>query len=304
MFSYNVQAQKDQSAYNERKVKEGSLILLIHALVEKPISKFNKLSGKLDLHNAIKGLRLKTEDSQDEIDFDFDKKIQEKFSPLNDDFDNINFNDNSVDFAADFMNLQKLDSQNLESKDNSLNLGSVYNNNDFQYDDKVSSVQRDLSLENLTDEYKSIMNSSDMSNSENDDRIENLRNKGIGGLKRDKTHGKLSNAEMDHGMARIKSCAKLFVFGNNADDNSLDSESISDLSTGDSAYPILSFKQRIVKEFEAKVGMMKMHNNQNNVIKMRPRMSRVPCHTKLTYEPPILSKFVNSPPHHQTSVER
>lgn len=273
------------------------MIPLIHALVERPISGFNKLSGKLDLHNVIKGLRLKTDESHDDPDFNFDDKIQEKFSPLNADFENINFNDNSVDFAADFMNLQKLDSQNLENKDNSLNLGSAYGNNEFQYDDKVSSVQRDLSIENLTDEYKSIMNSSDMSNSENDDRVENLRYKDKGGLKRDKTYGKLSNAGMNHGMARIKSSVKLFAFDKNDNDNSLDSESISDLSTGDSAYPILSFKQRIVKEFESKIGMMNMHNNQNNVIKMRPRMSRVPCHTKLTYEPPILSKFVSSPPH-------
>jgi hypothetical protein len=191
--------------------------------------------------------------------FDFDDKNQKEISPLNDNFENLNFNDNnsSVDFAADFKNLEKLDSQILDDKDNSLNLGSAYDNNEYQFDEKVSSVQRDLSLDNLTDEYKSIMNSSDMSNSENDDRVENLRRKG--GLTRDKTYGKLSNAGMNHGMTRIKSSAKLFVFDDSDHDKSNETESYSDLSTGDSAYPVLSFKHRIIKEFEVNIGMINMN---------------------------------------------
>ena len=54
--------------------------------------------------------------------FDFDDKNQKEISPLNDNFENLNFNDNnsSVDFAADFKNLEKLDSQILDDKDNSL----------------------------------------------------------------------------------------------------------------------------------------------------------------------------------------
>ena len=65
----------------------------------------------------------------------------------------------------DFKNLQILEES--ENNEKSLNLGSEYSNNEYQFDDKVSSVQRDLSLENCTDEYNSILNSSDLSNSEN-----------------------------------------------------------------------------------------------------------------------------------------
>ena len=236
-----------------------------------------------------------------DVDIDFHQEKENKFDQLHN-FESLNFNDHqehSVDFAEDFKNLEKLDSDRLDGS-GSLNLGSAYSQNEYQFDDKVSSVQRDLSLDNCTDEYNSIMNSSDISNSENNDRVAKLGEKSKKGLMRDKTLGKLSQPTLNNGMARIKSSAKLFTLENQIDDKSYESEWISELSTGDSAYPVISFKQRIVKEFEPKISIYNMNKSQLN---KKTRMSRIPCHTKLTYEPPIRSKFVNSPPN-QSSFEK
>lgn len=190
------------------------------------------------------------------------KNEKKKFSPIGIQPD-FNLKDNSVDFAADFQNLDNLN-MSKNSDNQSLNLGSEYNNNEYQFDDRVSSVQRDLSLDNCTDEYNSILNSSDMSNSENNDKIENLRNQKIGGLTRDKTKGKLSSAGLQ-GMARVKSSVKLFTVDNDQY-KSYDSENFSDLSTGDSAYPVLAFKQRAIKEFEPKITINYINNKQKDII--------------------------------------
>lgn len=78
------------------------------------------------------------------------------------------------------------------------------------------------------------MNSSDLSNSENNDRIAQLDQFQQHGLKRDKTHGKLSQPNLNNGMMRIKSSAKLFTLENqNQDTSHHSSDSFSDLSTGD-----------------------------------------------------------------------
>lgn len=183
-----------------------------------------------------------------------------------------------------------------------MNLGSVYSQNEYKFDDKVSSVQKDLSLDNCSDDYNSIMNSSDMSNSENNDRVARLGGK-VGGLYRDKTKGKLSQGGLGHGMARIKSSVKLFTVDSrqNLDGSNIsnDSDCISDLSTGDSAYPVIAFQQRAVKEFEPKIFMKIMNNKLYN---LRPRLSRIPTHAKLTYQPPLRGKVINSPPE-QSSFE-
>lgn len=84
-------------------------------------------------------------------------------------------------------------------KNKSLNLGSEYAHNCYQFDDKVSSVQRDLSLENSTDGYNSILGSSDVSN---------LENNRQGGMTRMKSKYSLG---LNKGMARIKSSVKLFT---------------------------------------------------------------------------------------------
>ena len=113
------------------------------------------------------------------------------------------------------------------------------------------------------------------------------------------------------GMARIKSSVKLFTIDNNIipdneeekilggklthkiNKNANDSVSISDLSTGDSAYPVLAFKSRIVKEFKPKVSILSINIKQQEI---QNTFNRVPRHTKLNYEDPIHSKEVNSPP--------
>lgn len=220
------------------------------------------------------------------------------------DFNEISDVDN---FEDDFRNLQRFDSgKRSNDNDQSLNLGSAYSNNDYQFDDKVSSVQRDLSLDNCTDEYNSILNPSDMSNRDDCDRATSGRK-----------FGKLSKAVSKanfgglHSMARIKSSVKLFTVDTNAvPDNedelelggklirqssrhSTDSENISDLSTGDSAYPVVAFKARVVKEFEPKVSIYLINKRQ---MEIQNAVSRVPKHTKLQYEAPIESKIVQSPP--------
>lgn len=92
-------------------------------------------------------------------------------------------------------------------------------------------------------------------------------------------------------MSRVKSSTKLFIVQNK--DNSFESESASDLSTGDGAYPILAFRQRTIKEFEPKVTINYINNKQTSILR---RMSRVPTFAKLRYEPPMKSKDVYSPP--------
>jgi hypothetical protein len=149
-------------------------------------------------------------------------------------------------------------------------------------------VQRDLSLANSTDQYNSILSSSDVSNNENNDKISTLR-KGKE-LYRDQTKGKLGQVS-SHGMSRVKSSAKLFVIQNN--EKSFESESASDLSTGDGAYPVLAFRQRTIKEFEPKITINYINNKQKNIL---GQMSRVPTFAKLRYEPPMKSKDVYSPP--------
>lgn len=204
----------------------------------------------------------------------------------------------------DFKNLKNLDVS--DKNENSLNLGSEYSQNEYQFDDKVSSVQRDLSLENCTDEYNSILNSSDVSNSENNN---SFKKKRIGGLSKNKSKAQLGGLQ---GMARIKSSVKLFTVDNNVQPdneeekilggklthnrkkkNPNDSVSISDLSTGDSAYPVIAFKSRVIKEFEPKVSIFSINMRQ---LEIQNNLNRVPRHTKLLYEEPIHSKEVNSPP--------
>lgn len=228
-------------------------------------------------------------------------KITNRFAPVHAHLDyNLDNSENSVDFAADFQNLEKLNSDRSNEPGNqSLNLGSVYSNNEYQFDEKVSSVQRDLSLDNCTDEYNSILNSSDVSNTENNDKIDNLNSYPHGGLSRDKTLGKLSTAGL-HSMSRVKSSVKLFTV-DDEEHKSYDSESISDLSTGDSAYPVVAFKHRMVKEFEPKISINYINTKQKNIFE--ERMSRVPNHTKVKYEPPMESKFVYSPPY-QSSFDK
>ena len=263
---------------------------------------------KLNLQRAIENLRLSSSSEKNEKkqlnkcqsknQFQVLKNIKitdnsefknfDNISPFNEKLEAITFGDkdHSVDFAADFKNLEKLDSDRLQDDVNqSLNLGSAYSNNEYQFDDKVSSVQRDLSLDNCTDEYNSILNSSDMSNAENNDRIGALGNNRVGGLTRDKTKAKLGGLG-SHGMARVKSSVKLFTV-EKSPQGSYDSESFSDLSTGDSAYPVLAFKQRVVKEFEPKVSINYMNMQQSSMVGW---MNRVPTHTKLKYEPPMKSK--------------
>lgn len=221
-------------------------------------------------------------------------------------------------FAADFQNLEKYDSERSRGFEQSLNLGSAYSNNEYQFDDKVSSVQRDLSLDNCTDEYNSILNSSDVSKSEQKDQVNDFNSKRQGGgLSKAKSKARLGGLGA-HSMARVKSSAKLFTVDTHAepeDDDEKDlggalvkkeinqdsyiSESVSDLSTGDSAYPVISFKSRAVKEFEPKVSINSMNRKQKSMVNI---MSRVPTHTKLTYEAPLKAKEVQSPPY-QSSFE-
>jgi hypothetical protein len=179
----------------------------------------------------------------------------------------------------------------------------------------VSSVQRDLSLENCTDEYNSILNSSDVSNTENNDQIGVLRDNPEGqrrGLYKELSKGMLHN-NSSQGMNRIKSSAKLFTIDKNIlPDNeeekelggglrmaadiskqSYESENISDMSTGDSAYPVVAFNNRLVKEFEPKISMKFINSTQNNLVNY---ISRVPAHTKLKYESPMHTKTIQSPP--------
>lgn len=214
----------------------------------------------------------------------------------------------------DFDNLQKLDSGIKNEKlDQSLNLGSAYSKNDYQFDSKVSSVQRDLSLENSTNGYNSILNSSDVSNTENNDKMETLRkgnnHKGLSQIK----SKSILHSSSSKSMMRIKSSAKLFtidkntlpdneeekelggglVLAENFSKQSYDSENISELSTGDSAYPIVAFQNRCVKEFEPKITMKAINENQATLINY---ISKVPMHTKLKYQSPMQTKQVSSPP--------
>ena len=146
-----------------------------------------------------------------------------------------------------------------------------------------------------------------MSNSENNRSFKKQNNR-LGGLSKNKSKAQLSGLQ---GMARIKSSVRLFTVDNNvAPDNeeekmlggklikkntknSNESLNISDLSTGDSAYPVIAFKSRIVKEFEPKVSILSINIKQKEIQSM---FNRVPRHTKLQYEEPIHSKEVNSPP--------
>lgn len=60
------------------------------------------------------------------------------------------------------------------------------------------------------------------------------------------------------------------------------------MSTGDSAYPVVSFNNRVVKEFEPKVSIKTINNKQRELINY---ISKVPRHTKLIYQSPMVIKL-------------
>ena len=263
---------------------------------------------KAKKHLTACGIRQSNKPEKDPLDFEAND-FQNDFI-LNKNLDmEIDFLKNDNEYRTldhDFKNLKNLEVS--ENNEKSLNLGSEYSQNEYQFDDKVSSVQRDLSLENWTDEYNSILNSSDVSNSENNNSLKKKNNK-IGGLSKNKSKAQLGGLQ---GMARIKSSVKLFTVDDNEEPdneeekilggklihkkkkkNPNDSVSISDLSTGDSAYPVLAFKSRIIKEFEPKVSIFSINMKQ---LEIQSNFSKVPRHTKLRYEEPIHWKEVNSPP--------
>jgi len=274
IFAYNVQSHKHSENHPPGDDINGGA------------NRHLKRNGKkLDLNDSFQMIKSKRVDEETETFncmWDLTNKVIQNNGVVDD--------ADSFDFEADFKNLKKIDSERHSEHVDSLNLGSDYDNNEYQFDDKVSSVQRDLSLANCTDEYNSILNSSDVSNDENNDRIATLKK--AGGLKRNDTSAKLGSLGSG-GMSRIKSSAKLFTLPNHPE-RSFDSESISNLSTGDSAYPVLAFEQRTVKKFEPKITINFINKKQFNII--GKGMSRVPTHTKLRYEPPLKSKYVSSPP--------
>ena len=105
----------------------------------------------LEIEQSIKNLRVNTDMNEKDFNQNLHKN-NNKFEKIQI-IDTINIDgsdsekEDSVNFAEDFKNLEKLDSDKL-NKSYSLDLGSAYNQNDYQFDDKVSSVQRDLSLDN------------------------------------------------------------------------------------------------------------------------------------------------------------
>ncbi|CAI2362677.1 unnamed protein product [Moneuplotes crassus] len=301
VFAYNISAQKSQPLHNPDYYNTGGRSS--QGLGEKRLKRqhkdFNLGQG---LEQSIKNLRKNHHKMP--ADFEFSPDDQD-FNKVNkfDDLD-LDLDENSAEIEEDFRNLDKLDSSKHE-RNNSLNLGSVYSKNEYQFDDKVSSVQRDLSIDNYSNEsgtdnendrYKSLINSSDMSNSENDDRIAQLGEYRQNGLMRDKTSGNLNS--LSNGMMRIKSSTKLFTIHSPKEQSHNSSDSFSQLSTGDSAYPVEAFKQRAVKEFHRKISIYDMNHESKGLRNWGPR---VPKHTKLTYEPPIGSKVVYSPPNQDSS---
>lgn len=248
--------------------------------------------------------KFENEENNFELDFNPDWK------ELNHDSKMFNENSQILSCISADKNVHDLNhnfDDNVDNKNQSLDLGSNYDKNEYMFDDKVSSVQRDLSLDNSTNEYNSQL----MDLTENEDNVDNLKNYVNGGLTKMKSKGMLHSSS-SKGMARIKSSTKLFTIHRNIapldeDEKELgghliqgndvsasyESENVSDLSTGDSAYPVVAFNNRCIKEFEPKITMKVINDHQRSLINY---ISKVPNHTKLKYESPMHSKWINSPP--------
>ncbi|CAI2360439.1 unnamed protein product [Moneuplotes crassus] len=286
VFSYNIHVQKYRSPKNSDYYNTGTNF--------KPICNENNLKNpKKDFNPAQDSKQAKivcNTHTNNPSDMESQPEFNnfQKFDDLN-----LQLHDNSAELEEDFRNLERLESSQHD-RTNSLNLGSVYSKNEYQFDDKVSSVQRDLSIYNYSEEF----DADDLSSSENNDKITQLGQYQQNGLMRDRTYGKLSQPCSSRGMLRIKSSTKLFTLDNPKNETSQNSsDSFSNLSTGDSAYPVESFKQRAIKEFRPKISICNMNRE---CLEPKNTPFEVP-RTKRTYEPPIGSKVVYSPPNQEVN---